>query len=348
MRIGDREIDYSPNFRLILQTKLANPHYKPEMQAQTTLINFTVTRDGLEEQLLAEVVNAERADLEEQKSRLTQEENRYKILLKQLEDDLLSRLSSAGENVLEDPSLVYNLEKTKKTSAEVEIKRELTKTTTAKIDIARENYRSTAKRASIIYFILNDLHKINPIYQFSLKAFTVVFKDAIKKAPKVDDDQLRVLSLIDAITYSVFMYTSRGLFERDKLIFMSQMVIQILTQAGEIVASELDFLLRFPYTPNMQSPVEFLSNISWGGISALSNLNEFPLLDKDIEGSPNRWKKYVDCEVPEKAKLPGEWKQKTALQRLCIIRCLRPDRMVNFPILCKNYLNLFFFSRLML
>lgn len=107
MKIGDREIDYNPNFRLILQTKLANPHYKPEMQAQTTLINFTVTRDGLEEQLLAEVVKAERPDLEEQKSKLTQEENQYKILLKQLEDDLLSRLSSAGENVLEDPSLVH-------------------------------------------------------------------------------------------------------------------------------------------------------------------------------------------------------------------------------------------------
>jgi len=50
-----------------LHTKLANPHYKPEMQAQTTLVDFTVTRDGLEEQLLAEVVRAERPDLEQSK-----------------------------------------------------------------------------------------------------------------------------------------------------------------------------------------------------------------------------------------------------------------------------------------
>ncbi len=49
------------------QTKLANPHYKPEMQAQATLINFTVTRDGLEDQLLAEVVATERPDLERTK-----------------------------------------------------------------------------------------------------------------------------------------------------------------------------------------------------------------------------------------------------------------------------------------
>ena len=56
IKLGDKEIEYHPDFRLILQTKLANPHYKPEMQAQTTLINFTVTRDGLEDQLLADVV----------------------------------------------------------------------------------------------------------------------------------------------------------------------------------------------------------------------------------------------------------------------------------------------------
>ena len=41
--------------------------------------------------------------------------------------------------------------------------------TSVKIDEARELYRPVATRASLLYFILNDLHKINPIYQFSLK-----------------------------------------------------------------------------------------------------------------------------------------------------------------------------------
>lgn len=64
IKVGDKECFFHPGFRLILHTKLANPHYKPEIQAQTTLINFTVTRDGLEDQLLAQVVNQERPDLE--------------------------------------------------------------------------------------------------------------------------------------------------------------------------------------------------------------------------------------------------------------------------------------------
>ena len=98
IKIGDREVEYHPNFRLILQTKLANPHYKPEMQAQTTLINFTVTRDGLEDQILADIVAKERPDLEKLKSELTRENNQYKITLKKLEDSLLARLSAAEGN----------------------------------------------------------------------------------------------------------------------------------------------------------------------------------------------------------------------------------------------------------
>lgn len=67
IKIGDKEVEYHPSFRLILHTKYFNPHYKPEMQAQCTLINFLVTRDGLEDQLLAAVVAKERPDLEQLK-----------------------------------------------------------------------------------------------------------------------------------------------------------------------------------------------------------------------------------------------------------------------------------------
>jgi len=43
-------------------------------------------------------------------------------MLKSLEDDLLSRLSSAGANILGDTALVENLETTKQTAAEIEQK----------------------------------------------------------------------------------------------------------------------------------------------------------------------------------------------------------------------------------
>lgn len=57
----------------------------------------------------------------------------------------------------------------------------------------------------------------------------MVFQKAIERAEKSDVVKERVEKLIDSITYSVFMYTSRGLFERDKLIFTSQVAFQVST-----------------------------------------------------------------------------------------------------------------------
>ncbi|XP_008011290.3 dynein axonemal heavy chain 17 [Chlorocebus sabaeus] len=327
IKIGDKEVEYHPKFRLILHTKYFNPHYKPEMQAQCTLINFLVTRDGLEDQLLAAVVAKERPDLEQLKANLTKSQNEFKIVLKELEDSLLARLSAASGNFLGDTALVENLETTKHTASEIEEKVVEAKITEVKINEARENYRPAAERASLLYFILNDLNKINPIYQFSLKAFNVVFEKAIQRTTPASEVKQRVINLTDEITYSVYIYTARGLFERDKLIFLAQVTFQVLSMKKELNPVELDFLLRFPFKAGVVSPVDFLQHQGWGGIKALSEMDEFKNLDSDIEGSAKRWKKLVESEAPEKEIFPKEWKNKTALQKLCMVRCMRPDRM---------------------
>ncbi|NWU53608.1 DYH17 protein, partial [Dromas ardeola] len=327
IKIGDKEVEYHPCFRLILHTKYFNPHYKPEVQAQCTLINFLVTREGLEDQLLAAVVAKERPDLEVLKANLTKSQNEFKIKLKELEDSLLARLSAASGDFLGDTALVENLETTKRTAMEIEEKVKEAKTTEVQINVARENYRPAAERASLLYFILSDLNKINPIYQFSLKAFNGVFEKAIQRTAPSDDIKQRVINLTDEITYSVYMYTARGLFERDKLIFLAQVAFQVLAIKKEVNPAELDFLLRFPSKPGVASPVDFLQPQGWGGIKVLSEMEEFKNLDSDIEGSAKRWKKFVESEVPEKEVFPKEWKNKTSLQKLCMLRCMRPDRM---------------------
>ena len=43
IRLGDSDVDYDPNFKLYITTKLANPHYLPEVCIKVTVINFTVT-----------------------------------------------------------------------------------------------------------------------------------------------------------------------------------------------------------------------------------------------------------------------------------------------------------------
>lgn len=52
-------------------------------------------------------------------------------------------------------------------------------------------------------------------------------------------------------------------------------MVKILLANEEIQPIELDFFLRFPITPHVTSPVDFLSNQSWGGVRTLAQKDEF-------------------------------------------------------------------------
>jgi dynein heavy chain len=95
VKLGSEDVEIHNNFKLYLQTKLFNPHYKPETAAQCTIINFIVTENGLEDQLLAMVVRVEKPDLEASKEELVNKQNAFMIELAKLETDLLKNLSDA-------------------------------------------------------------------------------------------------------------------------------------------------------------------------------------------------------------------------------------------------------------
>jgi dynein heavy chain len=67
IRLGDSDIEYDKNFKLFLSTKLANPNFLPDVFIRVTVVNFTVTDQGLEEQLLGDVVFREMPEIENTK-----------------------------------------------------------------------------------------------------------------------------------------------------------------------------------------------------------------------------------------------------------------------------------------
>jgi len=100
VKLGSEEVEVASSFKLYLQTKLINPHYKPETAAQCTIVNFIVTELGLEDQLLAMVVRVEKPELEATKENLTKEQQEFIITLAQLESDLLEKLVSADSETI--------------------------------------------------------------------------------------------------------------------------------------------------------------------------------------------------------------------------------------------------------
>ena len=95
IRLGDNTQDFEESFKLFMTTKMPNPEYKPEICIKVTLINFTVTFDGLEQQMRGDVVIAERRDVEEKRDALVLTMAADAKTLKDLENNILKLLSSA-------------------------------------------------------------------------------------------------------------------------------------------------------------------------------------------------------------------------------------------------------------
>jgi dynein heavy chain, axonemal len=102
LRLGDSDIPYGKEFKFYMTTKMPNPHYIPEICIKTTIINFTVTPLGLEDQLLAEVVRFERIELETRRVELILQISQDKKQLQDLEDKILRLIGEAQGRILED------------------------------------------------------------------------------------------------------------------------------------------------------------------------------------------------------------------------------------------------------
>lgn len=113
INFGGNNIEWDVNFKMFLTTKLANPQYSPEIMAKTMIINYTVTLKGLEDQLLNQIVGHDRQDLEEERKKLVIEMSENQSTRKQLEESLITELSSSSGNLLDNDELIATLEETK-------------------------------------------------------------------------------------------------------------------------------------------------------------------------------------------------------------------------------------------
>ena len=338
VELGGEMIEYDQGFQLYLQTKLSNPHYRPEVFAQCTVIDFIATETGLQDQLLEKVVNNEKPELESEKQALATKMNEYKQELVVLENRLLERLANAPEDILSDVALIEGLEATKAAAIEIEQAVKKGKETEIAINKAREVFRPAATEAAMLYFILTHLSAIDHMYRYSLSEFTGYFFKAMETASQPDDPselEQRVDLLSNQIRKVIILWVSRGLKEDHKMVFIGQIGLQLLSRqqlSQEFTPAHLAFLLKPTFSiTDEENPLEsWLSPIAWASVSALSEMEAFSNFPSDLEEAESRFKEWYNHVSPETEKLPLDWSQleKRPFEKLLVVRALRPDRLI--------------------
>lgn len=184
VKLGDKEVDYNDQFKLYITSKLANPKYTPEIFARASIIDFTVTMKGLEDQLLGRVILTEKRELEQERTNLIKDVTANKRKMQELEQNLLYKLTTTQGSLLDDESVIIVLNVTKNTANEVKEKLIVAKDTEIKINLAREEFRSIATRGSVLYFLVVSMSMVNFMYQTSLTQFLERFDLSMIKSEK--------------------------------------------------------------------------------------------------------------------------------------------------------------------
>ncbi|PWN22869.1 putative cytoplasmic dynein heavy chain 2 [Microstroma glucosiphilum] len=354
IRLGPAEIDYNPNFHLVLATRASDQDWSPDICSRVTFCNFTTTRASLQNQCLDAVLKAERPDTDKKRTDLMKLQGEFRLRLRHLEKALLNALNESQGNILDDDKVIDTLETLKKEAAEVTAKVEETDSIIAEVEEVTNKYVPLAKACSSLFFIIDQLHLISHFYQFSLRFFLDIFEFVLLKNPRlagVTDAAQRMAILRDDLFLHVYKRTSRALAHQDH-VMLATLLAQVWAKEGDeaeaFEGEEFAFLLEGGDSVG-SAPVDLgaAANDLFDvedrrKLAAFLKLPALRGVPTHIKDHVDDWQVFRSSNNPE-SDMPHFYNAddevsplRDCILRLLIVKCFRPDRIDQAMIKLNN------------
>lgn len=325
VNIGEKLIDFNPNFKLFLATRNSFIDIQANSKGLLSIINFTVTRSGLEGKLLSLIINHEQPELEKKKTELLNNEENLKIQLAELEKVLLEELATSSGNILENTALIESLNQTKEKSKVIEKSLKESSELQESLDQQRNVYRGLAVKGALLYMLINDLQKANNMYRFNLRLYIKLFNKSLDIEINLENQQQKLNYAADNLLKNVYNIIGSSLFKSDRLMFGLHMIKGIRPELFE--SNEWDFFLGNTILQNTTaqdlpswSPSERKEQFIQFASTFANLTHALCFQEKDWAN----WYQTNDCEK----NIPSQYRNKlTQFQRVLLIQVFRPDRL---------------------
>ena len=241
VRIGTEEIDYSPKFKIILSTKNPAVQLTPDICSRVTLVNFTVTPASLQSQSLSQVVKVEKPELESQRAALLKLQGEQNVKLRELEDQMLAKISACEGSILEDDQVVAGMEVLMREGTQVEEQIAKSEEVIQQVHQAVSRFEPFAVMCRNLFVLLQTLRDISFLYEFSASAFMSTIETVLVKCrPEGDEnEEQRIAALKQALFREVAARVARALKSDDKIVFAA-LLARLYTGDQSIASKDVE------------------------------------------------------------------------------------------------------------
>jgi len=340
--INDKMVHIDSNFKLYCHTTdhFAYKALTPALYSDMTVINFSISLESFEHQMLDVILRKERPDC-------TESMKTFKSLLKSLdrskqeiESDTLMLLSESRGNIIENDTLLEALLGNQAKMSSNAQKREATIEQLVRVSQTAEEYRPVATRAAILFFSVRNMSKVDHMYSTTLNEFLRVydtntcFSDAASLTAK------RLSLLINASSQPVLLHYTRGYTEAHSNLLAMSVALKYGTVSGLCEPVAIQFLVHGGIQLDVESipkkTKEWIPESVWKNVIALSRVcSTFQKLPEMLLSAQDSfWKALFDHEEPEiqeiaQLNLNSGSLENEAWMKLLFIRAFREDRALS-------------------
>lgn len=258
------------NSKVYIVSCKPNCCYSPEIHSKVTVINFSLTVQILEDDLLKTLVEIEKPEIRRKTLRLVEANRENNALIQQLELKILDTLCESQVDILEDVASISILDKSKELSKVALEKQNESRLIAEEIDDFKQDYLQVAKYVAKLFFSIEALQKLHSKYQYSLKWFKEVYFMSILNSGKSKVVETRCVNICQAFSFDLFKHISRGLFEKHKLLFTFWMALHSTNKPAE----------EFFAAENLKTKPFWITDEQWqdllGGTCAIHTLSVTP------------------------------------------------------------------------